>query len=81
MEKGFNKQNFRFQGGRKKTVAGKDLVAGIPPVRVLNGISLDIPVAIVRVPVRVHGPGPKYATRHQCHCPLNTLGTVSYLET
>jgi hypothetical protein len=79
MEKGVNKQNFR-KSGRKKTVAGKDLVASIPPVRILNGVGLNVPVAIVGVPVRVHGPKPKYTTRHQCHCLLNILKAVSYLE-
>ncbi len=40
----------------KMRVAGSHLIVGIPPVRVLDRVSLDIPVAVVRVPVRVHGP-------------------------
>ena len=68
MEKGYNKQNFRHSG-RKKTVAGKDLGACIPPIRALNRVSPDVPAAVVGVPARVHGTEPKYAIRHQCHCP------------
>jgi len=37
-------------------VARDNLVAGIPPVKVLNRIGVQIPVAVVRVPVSVHGP-------------------------
>ena len=68
MEKGVNKQNFRFEGGRKKTVAGEDLVASIPRVRIVNRVGVDVPVAVVLVPVGVHGPELKHATRHLYHC-------------
>jgi len=33
---GLNKQNFRIESGRKKTVAGENLVAIVPPVRILD---------------------------------------------
>ena len=56
MEARINKQNFRIESGRKKTVAGKNLVAVVPPVRILDRVGLDVPVAVVGVPVRVHSP-------------------------
>ncbi len=79
MEKGVNKQNFRFKDGRKKTLAGEHLVLVVPLVRIANRVGLNIPVAIVGVPVGVHNPELKYAPCHQCHCPLNILKAVSYL--
>ena len=56
MEAGLNKQNFRIKSGRKKTVAGEDLVAIVPPVRILDRVGVHIPVAVVGVPVRVDSP-------------------------
>ena len=40
----------------KKWVADEDLIASVPFVRIRNRISVDVPVAIVRVPVTVDRP-------------------------
>lgn len=46
--------NFYVLG--KKRIARENLVAVIPLVRVLNRVGIHIPLAVDRVPVRVHGP-------------------------
>ncbi len=33
-----------------------NLVTHIPLIRVLNGVGVDVPLAVVGVPVRIHGP-------------------------
>lgn len=58
-----------------KRVSREHLVAFVPPVRVLNRVGLNVPVAVLRVPVSVHGPDYR-AKCHLCHCPLNTLRAV-----
>ena len=42
--------------GEKSTVSGKDLVASVPPVRIRHRVGVQVPAAIVGIPVRVHGP-------------------------
>jgi hypothetical protein len=36
-------------------VAGEDLVVGIPIIRILDGVGIDVP-AVPRVPVGIHSP-------------------------
>jgi len=59
-------------------VARHDLVAVVPPVRVLDRVGLDVPAAIVGVPVGVDRPESYRAPRHPFHYPSNTLRAVSY---
>lgn len=44
----------KIERSGKVRVAGEELVAGITPVRVGDGVGLDVPAVVV--PVRVHGP-------------------------
>ena len=53
-------------------MARHDLVAVVPPVRVLDRVGLDVPAAIVGVPVGVDRPEPYCAPRHLYHCPPST---------
>ena len=37
-------------------MARENLVTGVPPVRIHHRVGVDVPAAVVGVPVRVHGP-------------------------
>lgn len=39
-----------------KPVSREDLITSVPLIRVRDGIGVDVPLAIVDVPVRVHRP-------------------------
>ena len=49
---------------RKKRVAGDELVAVVPPVRVVDRVGLDVPAVVI--PVGVHGPEHSRTLRHPC---------------
>ncbi len=51
-------------------VAGEDLVVGIPIIRVLDRVGIEVPAIVV--PVGVHGPELR-AICHPCDYPSNTL--------
>lgn len=63
--------------GRNTAVSGEDAVAVVPPVRIRNRVGIHVPV--VAVPVDVHRTKRSRTGDHLCHCPLSTLGIVSYL--
>jgi hypothetical protein len=52
--------------GRKEVIAGADLIAGVPRIRVLDGIRIQVPAVVV--PVRADSPE-LYAIRHPCDIP------------
>lgn len=54
MEKRLTKENFCYWSRRKIIVSREHLVAIIPPVRVLDGVRVDIPTTVV--PVHVDRP-------------------------
>ena len=60
----------------KMRVAGDELVAVVPAVRVRNRVGLDVPTVIV--PIRVHSPEHVCAQYHPYQHPSNTLRVVSY---
>ena len=62
-------KNSRNKDGRKQIVSGENLVAVVPPVRVLNTVGAHMPVAVPVIPVHVHRAKSFYAPCHQCHRP------------
>ena len=67
-----------YKSERNLRVSGNNLVAGVPPVRVRHRVGVDVPAAVVGVPVRVHGPESLRARNRPDHHPLNILGIVPY---
>ena len=67
-----------IRGRGKKRVARQDLVVGVPPVRVLDRVGVDVPTAVALVPVGVDRPEPFCTPRHLYHCPSNILQAVSH---
>ena len=56
---------------------GEHLIASVPPV-VASVVGVDIPLAVIGVPVHVHNAGVFRIQGHLCHHPLNTLWIVYY---